>query len=305
MSFGKRNNPDARRSPRSYDEDERYESDDDGEGESASWLTGTDLLVALTIVIVGFAGGLWIMSPSVGFTGLSLGGFSLSNPFAPSSYSKYASVSEIDFSPEPAPRARSYDRTQKPPFVFPASQSMMVKYAVTPGGFDAIDSELHERCMKKIDVTAARYAEIEGKTHLNIRAASRYLACTMGVYRERFCMLSYRKRLISRLRELLRAKASVEALRDVSMANPISRDALRRAHDFTQMMDSTDDGIRSGDDDDDNIVDTRLPPVLGEALGDLSRAGYITQSDFGGGLFASPPAEYAPYLSDGTNFACR
>ncbi len=103
------------------------------------------------------------------------------------------------FADEHEPVARVYRKTGKPLKRFPRGIVVTVRYRLIGEKIDPIDSELHERCMKPTNSSAARRVVEEGFAKLTTKEASKFLACTMMHQRSRFCLSRYRGRLISRL----------------------------------------------------------------------------------------------------------
>lgn len=187
---------------------------------------------------------------------------------------------------EPAPSARTYDKTGTVPFLVNVSWMMKLKMEETADGFDAIDSELHERCMKPASKTAALYAEKKGVTFLNPESGAEFLACSMRIYRGRFCNDRYHDRLVARLNEFVRARrdhiATVENIRGTN--------AGRMMIEINRAGKDKGNGISSG-----YKPAEFVPQSLGEQLRSLSAAGYISQADFSG-LLSTVPNEFEPYL---------
>ena len=171
---------------------------------------------------------------------------------------------------------------------------MNLKMVQTDVGFDGIDSELHERCMKRVSSSAARYAEIRGRTILRPKQGAEFLVCSMRVYTSRFCKSFYRERLAKRLREFVRAQKSKIAL----LARARSSHAGRMMIKVKAISDGRDDGVSSG---------YHPPSVVSDLLGNevrrMSKVGYLAARDFGW-LFTTVPPELKEYLSGGGQAAC-
>lgn len=233
-------------------------------------VTAGDLAIGAVVLIAVFVGGYGLMH---GFSGRSI-----TAPAAVPVAARPAS--------ELAPRARTYDKTGETPFLSGDHWVMTLKMQETADGFDAIDSELHERCMKPVNKLAARYAEKKGVTFLAPEQGAEFLACSMRIYRSRFCEDQYRDRLIARLNEFVRARrdrlAMVESMRRTEVGRvmmEISRANRDRGSGVTAGYKPTE----------------FVPPPLGEQLRSLSAAGYISQADFGG-LLSTVPEQLEPYL---------
>lgn len=192
------------------------------------------------------------------------------------------------FDSAPPPQARSYEKKGSIPFIVGGAWMMNVKMNETPEGFDAIDSELHERCMKSADPAAARYAEKRGRTLLRPERGADFLACSMRVYRSRFCEGRYRERLVERINEFVRARrAHIETVEEARVSK-----MGRMAMEISQAGKTERGEIASGYRPSDFV-----PRPLAEQIRALSDAGLISQQDFGG-LFSETPEELKPYLNE-------
>lgn len=201
---------------------------------------------------------------------------------------KAAKQSHAVFAYEPEPRARSYRKDVRVDPIFPNPYNMVLRMNVTATGFDAVDSELHERCMKRISSSYARYVEVHGKVQVPSGTAARYLACSMQNLKSRFCEKPYRKRLVARLQEFVRVqKAFAEEMRQVA-----------QTPQGQMMLDVAAVSARNGK----GAVKTFrvpgpiVPPVLAEQLRALSEADLLSQADFDIWPLSAVPEEFKPYL---------
>lgn len=183
-------------------------------------LTTADFLAGGVIVGLGLAAGL----------------------FFPGGWSSSAADPALAVRSEPPPIARAYAKSKTVPFIGAGGAMMNLKMVQTDVGFDGIDSELHEQCMKRVSSSAARYAEVKGRTILRPKQGAEFLVCSMRVYTSRFCKSFYRERLAKRLREFVRAQKSKIAL----LARAHSSNAGRMAIKMQAINDGRDDGVSSG-----------------------------------------------------------
>lgn len=184
---------------------------------------------------------------------------------------------------EPTATARSYETEGTVPFALPGNSSVNITVNRTETGLDAIDSELHENCTRRISETAAEWSVKRGVAIFRVPEGAEFLACSMRHQRSRFCKSAYRDRLVSRIEEYLRAHKAREKLltRHAKMAERIVT--------FQQSIDQEDNG-------DPRVLEI-IPDDLGSALESLSGMGLIGKSDFGG-LFKTAPEVLLPYLAD-------
>jgi hypothetical protein len=237
-----------------------------------------DLGIGAVTLLVTFVGGFFILG---GFSGQS----------APTAGNPVQSAA-VSLGSDPPPVPRSYKKKGPVPFVMGASWKMTLKMQETPEGFDGIDSELHEQCMKPADWTAAQYAEVRGKTLLTPEAGAAFLACSMRIYKSRFCEPRYRERLVKRLEEFVRARrehiAVVEKARNTKMG--------RMAIEINKA--SSKGEVTSG-----YLPTEFVPAQLAVAIHELSESGLLSQSDFNG-LFSSTPEELKRYLPTDVKSSC-
>lgn len=234
-------------------------------------ISAGDLVIGATAVLVAFLGSYFVLGTF----------FSTGSMSAPTTTAA-ATVSATD----PTPVARTYNKRGTVPFIMNASWMMTLKMHETPEGFDGIDSELHEQCMKSTSKAAAAYAEKRGETFLKPERGAEFLACSMRIYKSRFCEDDYHQRLVARLSEFVRARrehlATVEKIHDTNLG--------RMVIEVDQASKKNSDGITSG-----YRPSEFVPSTLGGQIRALSDAGYISQEDFAG-LFSTVPEELKPYL---------
>ncbi len=191
------------------------------------------------------------------------------------------------FAAEPVLKARSYSTEGSLPFRMPGNTSMRIAVNRTETGFDAIDSELHEHCTKKVSMDAASWAEKRGKVIFTLEEGAAFLACSMRHQVSRFCKPTYRKRLAHRIEEYLRAHKATAVM-------------MKRASGFVQktlaIKRLTDEAETGG-----IVAGGRSAQVitgeLGRELKKLSAMGLIGTSDFGNWLKKAPEM-LLPYLDD-------
>lgn len=266
MSFGKRKPPTTE--PQRYSEDTQASSRGAPAGSGGSGIGVADIAIGVAAVLASFSGAYFFLGRS-------------SSPPPPTAPAVVASIGS-----EPAPVARSYNKQGAIPFIVGQSWMMTLAMQQTPEGFDAIDSELHERCMKPTSRDAADYAEKRGQTFLVPEKGAEFLACSMRIYTNRFCDDRYRKRLVARLSEFVRARRE-----HISFVKSI------RESDMGQMIVAVDGANRGrGADVTSGYQPSAfVPQALAEQIRRVSRAGFVTQKDFGG-LFSAAPDELKPYL---------
>lgn len=270
MSFGKR----GQSTP---DTEYRRTHTQTGMRSASTWsgIGAIELVIVPLTILASFCGVYFLLG---GISGRSA-------PTTPAPLASFAS--------DPTPVARSYNKEGPVPFLMGADWKMTLDMQQTADGFDAIDSELHERCMKPTSKAAAGFAEKRGRTFLTPEQGAEFLACSMNIYRSRLCEERYRKRLVARLNEFVRARRKhLAVVKDV------------RNSDMGRMIVEVD---KAGKKDSDITAGYRpaafVPESLAEQVHALSKAGFITQEDFGG-LFSAAPDELKPYLLAEGNPAC-
>lgn len=197
------------------------------------------------------------------------------------------------FSKQPEPIARNY--TKRPPSVFGfdirSGQVMSIKVVTTDNGFDAIDSELHERCLRGIDEARAALAESIGKTYLTAKDAEEFIACSMTVYTRRFCEPFYQARIVKRLQRFERLRA--ETIR-------IANTGLGRAYDqIAKNIEETHSDVDFGSSYNPNIVSMSLR----NALRALTERGILKSEHFG--WVPGVPEGLQPFITEPKFDACN
>ena len=223
------------------------------------------LVLALALFVVSF-GGMWA------FHHLSTGASAKPDP----------SLQAL-LASEPTARARTYETHGAVPFALAGKTSVNITVNRTETGLDAIDSELHENCTRRISDTAAEWSVKRGVAIFRVPEGAEFLACSMRHQRSRFCKSAYRERLVSRIEEYLRAHKAREKL-------------LARHSKMTERIVATQRSIDPGQNGDPRVLEL-VPDDLAKALESLSGTGLIGKSDFGG-LFKTAPEVLLPYLSD-------
>lgn len=274
MSFGKRKPPTAE--PQRYSTDTQASSRGTPGGSGGSGIGVADIAIGAVAILASFSGAYFFLGRS-------------SSPPPPTVPAVAASIGS-----DPAPIARSYNKQGAVPFIVGQSWMMTLAMQQTPDGFDAIDSELHERCMKPTSRDAAAYAEKRGQTFLGPEKGAEFLACTMRVYKNRFCEDQYRKRLVARLSEFVRARRE-----HISLVKNVRESDMGR---MIVAVDSANSG-RSNDVTSGYQPSAFVPEALAEQIRLLSRAGFVTQKDFWG-LLSSAPDELKSYLQSEGKAPC-
>lgn len=207
------------------------------------------------------------------------------------------------FANEAKPVARAYDRAllqSTAAFGGIARTEVKMKVNRTEIGFDAIDSELHERCLKPDYPRVANDVMRLGNIILKPRSAAAYVECSMGVVKSRLCESYYSKRLASRLAKTIKQqahnKARIERLMKSGGQTGLMVNMAKRVKDADR--DQQSEGIRSG-----NNKGPIISASLGQKITELSKHGLLSKSDFGG-LFATVPPEIQPYIVEQTVKVC-
>ncbi len=193
------------------------------------------------------------------------------------------------FAGEPIARARSYAFGGPVPFAVPTENTLRIAVQRTETGMDAIDSELHEHCTRKISNTAAVWAEKKGTAIFDIEEGAAFLACSMKHQVSRFCKPVYRERLAGRIKDYLQAYRKNAEMVERFSKNRMGQQTLA----VQQMIDDQENG---------GIVAGRrtaqiIPGDLGRELRKLSGMGLIGERDFST-LLDPAPAVLVPYLSN-------
>ena len=225
----------------------------------------------------------------------ALAGFFLTWMFSDNSSSTTAGSPQASVS-EPAPVARSYLKTGPVPDIgVGGDRTMTIKMVETADGFDAIDSELHEQCLKRIEPQAAKYAEVEGSTLLSADKGAAFLACSMRIYTSRFCDPFYRDRLVKRLRAFVSTRTKHLAVAQNARKGEPGRIVI----DLDAIGREVNGGVTSG-----YQPGSFVPTKLGRAIREISAAGLLVADDFGG-VFTTLPEELKEYVSDREPADCR
>ncbi|MEB2844004.1 hypothetical protein [Endobacterium cereale] len=192
------------------------------------------------------------------------------------------------FAYEPEPRARAYRKDVRVDPIFPSPFNMVLKMNVTAEGFDAVDSELHERCLKRIDERSARYAEVHGKVPVATQTAAQFIACSMRNLKSRFCEKPHKDRLVARLGEFIRVQRAFAAEIKKIAQTPQGQMMMNVA----EMSARNGKGaLKSG-----RLQGPIVPPVLAEQLQALSEVALLSQADFNKWPIGEVPEELKPYL---------
>lgn len=197
------------------------------------------------------------------------------------------------FSSEPEPIARNYPKRPASDFGFDvrSGQVMTIKPVTTEEGFDAIDSELHERCLRNIGEVEAALAESIGKTYLTASEAEQYISCSMTVYTQRFCEPFYRERIVSRLQRF-------EVLRGITIR--MANTALGRAYDHVaKNIENDNPDVDFGSSYNPNIISVSLR----QALRDLTEKGILKTEHFG--WVPGVPEGLEPFVKEPKFDACN
>ena len=199
------------------------------------------------------------------------------------------------FTEDPAPVARDYD-SERPASAFgigTVGSKYLVSFRMvtTKTGFDPIDSELHEKCLRDLDKEMAQFAEAEGKTYLSATTAADFIGCTMTMYTRRFCEPSYRKRLVNRL-------IHYGLVRRATIKN--NKTALGQAYNHVlknieQSFDDVDTGVSRNP--------AIIPVTLRDGLRTLTERGILRASDFG--KIVGPPEAFRPFILEPKHDACN
>lgn len=233
----------------------------------------------------GFGAGFLILA--VALFGVSFGGMWAFHHFTGSASAHPDPEIQALFDAEPEPQARSYDSSGGVPIALPGKTAVNLSVNRTETGLDAIDSELHENCTRRISKTAAAWSVKKGVALFTVKEGAKFLACSMQHQRSRFCKSAYRKRLAGRIQEYLRAYDAREKL--------LKRHG-KMAGKFAAMQQSINRQQNGGPVADPRVLEI-VPDDLADALQSLSGMGLIGKGDFGG-LFKTAPEVLLPYLQD-------
>lgn len=208
------------------------------------------------------------------------------------------------FANEKIPLARHYEvGLLNSNVAFGALAGTIVKYKVnqTNTGLDAIDSELHEQCLKPTNPRVASDVMRLGYIGLTPKGGSKFIECTMKVQKSRFCSSYYRKRLAKRLSSTLKKQQNI-----LARYNRIKNSGGMQGYAIRQMekhekwgRDSANKGISTG----------RTPVKIinsgvGANITELSKHGLLKKSDFGLSIFATVPPEIERYMVEQEREVC-
>jgi len=208
------------------------------------------------------------------------------------------------FANEITPVARDYEaRPLKSSASFGALAGILVKYKVnkTDTGFDAIDSELHEQCLKPMNSRVASDVMRLGYIGLTPKAGSNFLECTMQVQKSRFCSSYYHKRLAKRLGSTLKKQQKIIAKYNrIKNAGGMQGYAIRQAQKYDKMIkDSSNKGISTG-----RTAVKIINAGVGAKITELSKHGLLNKSDFGLSILATVPPEIDQYMVEQKREVC-
>jgi hypothetical protein len=193
---------------------------------------------------------------------------------------KFATI----FKDEPVARARSYPKDGEVSFRISVPFEMKIWVNRTPDGLDAIDSELNERCVRRIDKDASDWSVEKGYAFFPAGLGPKLLTCLMQNQRNRFCDAKYRKRFVDRFYEYIRAFE--EAKR------------LKHKYTFVTTMDLLSEAETGSRANHLRVFPEEMfsRPML-IALRRLSDKGLLVKSDFRR-WFSKLPPRFESYLSD-------
>lgn len=177
------------------------------------------------------------------------------------------------FAYEPELFDRSYGQ-HAPAGLLAGPTAMMVKMTMTSQGPDAMDRELYESCLTRLNGNAARYAAQHGEVPLHPQTAARFLVCSMQVFKGRLCEAPYKDRIVARLEDFVRTRRGAVDLRpDMATSDPAASEIsiAKTARQPAQIV----------------------PPILAEQLRAFSQVSLISRADFQN----DAPEELKPYLA--------
>lgn len=193
------------------------------------------------------------------------------------------------FASEPEPRARNYPTDGLVPFMMAQKTMMVIKINRTELGLDAIDSELHENCTRKVSKNATEWSEEKGKAIFRVKQGADFLTCSMQHQASRLCESYYRKRLAGRINEYLRAYQYKAAFLKKILGNSTGQTMSFIAQTGNGQKDNP--ALRG------EMAIPIIPEPLGNQIKSLSAMGLIGTSDFSG-WFTSTPKVLVPYLEN-------
>lgn len=179
------------------------------------------------------------------------------------------------FAYEPEMFDRSYG-PNAPDGLLAGPMAMMVKMTMTSQGPDAMDRELYESCLTRLNGNAAHYAAKHGEVPLHPQTAARFLVCSMQVFKGRLCETPYKDRIVARLEDFVRIRrGAVDLLPEMATSDPAGTElAIAKTARLPAQI---------------------VPPILGEQLRAFSEVSLISRSDFQN----DAPDELKPYLAAG------
>ena len=210
-----------------------------------------------------------------------------------STQSSTASVNSY-FADEPTPIARSYEKNLlKSGSIFGGvSGQLKIKIPRTETGLNAIDSELHERCLKPHFPNEAHDMMRLGYVSFPARSGIKFLACTASIFKSRFCDSHYRARFAERLTNTIKSHHKMEAkLAKLAKSKGFQGHVYRQTMAIKSLVDSSGNkGISSGRNQG-PIISAEMSAQLAE----LSKHGLISKSDFST-MFKEGPKEVMEHL---------
>lgn len=208
------------------------------------------------------------------------------------------------FANEKTPIARDYKKNPlRSNAAFGAAFGSVVKLKInlTDTGFDAIDSELHERCLKPKFPRLANDVMRMGYIAANPKQSASYISCSMNIQKSRLCDSYYRKRLATRLSDTIKKDAKnkafiKKALKSKGNLGYTTRMAKKIADGNNSQKNG---GIQQG-----RNTGPVITTAIGQKITELSMHGLLKASDFGLSIFAEVPKELKAYMVEQTVEVC-
>lgn len=227
------------------------------------------------------------------------------------------------FAGEPVAKARNYKKTGKAEGGWMPIATVSMPVNRTETGLDAIDSELHERCTKRTDKSAASWSIERGEARFHVKDTAKFLTCTMKHQRSRFCKPYYRKRLAERIIAYVKVHNKITRTFGAEMKKQLTPQAIaatKRMKQAEREMRQFEDsvmhfakdkrsrefgrqernraptaftGISSGF----TILGPMIPKDFGRTIRSLSQMGLLNAEDFNSWI-SKAPKEVLPYLAD-------
>ena len=210
-----------------------------------------------------------------------------------STQSSTASVNSY-FADEPTPIARSYEKNllRSSSIFGAASGGLKIKIPRTETGLNAIDSELHERCLKPHFPNEAHDMMRLGYVSFSARKSVKFLACTASIFKSRFCDSHYRARFAERLTDTIKSHHKMEArMAKLAKSKGMQGYIYRQAKAHKSLNDSSANNGIIGGDNQGPIISAEMSSQLAE----LSKYGLISKSDFSS-MFKEGPKEVMAHL---------